>query len=365
VIAMVPQDKFFRICYGIVACLLILYLANKVSFIFNPLVVVVKVLLLPFVMSMICYYLLRPVVNFYEARRIKKSHSVVILFIFLFGLAALIIILIAPVIQNQINNLVSNLPDIIQSADTQIVKLQENKWVGEYFTNHPVAISSKVAEYANQMASNIGNAFNGMLGFISDVVIILSTVPFIVYYLLKEDHKLPKMIIKLVPDEHNEEAAQILREMDSALSGYIQGKFIISFILGVLVYIGYLIIGLQYSLILTIAVALMNIIPYVGVLIGIVPSLIVAFIDSPSMVFKVIVVVFVAQQIEANFLAPLVMGKKLDIHPLTIILLLVVVGSLSGILGMFIAIPIYAMLKVIVSHLYRIYLLRRLYRKMI
>jgi predicted PurR-regulated permease PerM len=188
---------------------------------------------------------------------------------------------------------------------------------------------------------------------------LLSTVPFILYYLLKDGAKIREFIINLVPDQHDNQALQIMEEMDGALSAYIQGKILVSLCLGMLIFIGYQIIGVQYALLLALAATLMNVIPFVGLFIGIIPSVVVAFIDSPSMLIKVIIVVLVAQQIEANFLSPQIMGKKLDMHPLTIILLLIGVGSLSGLLGMFIAIPTYAVLKVIVSHLYRIYLLRR------
>jgi len=184
-------------------------------------------------------------------------------------------------------------------------------------------------------------------------------VPFILYYLLKEGEKVPGFILKLLPAKHHEEGRNILSEMDDALSAYIQGKIMVSMILGLLIYVGYLIIGLDYSLILAVAAAVMNVIPFVGLFIGIIPSIVVAFIHSPGMLIQMLIVVIVVQQIESNFLSPQVMGKKLDIHPLTIILLLIMVGSISGLLGMFLAIPVYAILKVIVTHVYRMYGLRR------
>jgi predicted PurR-regulated permease PerM len=355
----VPQGKYFRIGYGMIVVLLIIFLANKVDFIFTPIVTVVKTLLLPFIVSGVLYYLLRPFVSFLEARKIKKSTAILCMYLVMFGLAALIIIEVGPIIQSQINNLMNNIPQIIHAADAQVNKLQENKWIADYFSQHQDEISTKVSNFVNGIISNTGQAFNSVMGFISSIVILLSTVPFILYYLLKEGDKIRAFVIKLVPDQHDEQAVQIMEDMDSALSAYIQGKIFVSFCLGLLIFIGYAVIGVQYALILALAAALMNVIPFVGLFIGIIPSAVVAFIDSPGMLIKVLIVVLVAQQIESNFLSPQIMGKKLSMHPLTIILLLIAVGSLSGLLGMFVAIPTYAVLKVIASHFYRLYQLRR------
>jgi predicted PurR-regulated permease PerM len=354
-----PQGKYFRIGYGIIIGLLIILLANQVGFIFRPIVIVVRTLLLPFILSAVFYYLLRPLLAVLEARKIKKSIAILIIYLLLFGLAALLIIEVGPMIQNQVSNLIDNIPQIVDAAKTQVNKLQQNQWVANYFAQHQDEISAKVSGYVNGIISNTGQAFNTLLGFISSIVVLLSTVPFILYYLLKDGAKIREFIINLVPDQHDNKALQIMEEMDGALSAYIQGKILVSLCLGMLIFIGYQIIGVQYALLLALAATLMNVIPFVGLFIGMIPSVVVAFIDSPSMLIKVIIVALIAQQIEANFLSPQIMGKKLDMHPLTIILLLIGVGSLSGLLGMFIAIPTYAVLKVIVSHLYRIYLLRR------
>jgi predicted PurR-regulated permease PerM len=126
-----------------------------------------------------------------------------------------------------------------------------------------------------------------------------------------------------------------------------------------MMYIGYLIIGLDYSILLAMFAMLTNVIPFLGPFIAVIPAVIVGFLDSPFMVVQVLIVVIVVQQIDGNVSSPLIMGKRLDIHPLTIILLLIVAGSMGGLLGMLLAVPTYAILKVICSHSYRLYLLRK------
>ncbi|WP_442601752.1 AI-2E family transporter [Paenibacillus sp. KN14-4R] len=354
-----PQGKYFRIGYGIIIVLTIIFLAAQVNFIFAPFVLIIKTLFLPFLLGGVFYYLLRPIVDFFTKRGMNKSLSILLIYLFLFGIIVFVVMTLIPMLKTQLNNLINNIPQIVQLAKDQVSELQSNEYLASYFQQYQIDFSAQISEFANNIISNMGYALNTAMGFMSSVVVLLSTVPFILYYLLKEGHRVPPLILRLSPDKHDDEAKLILQEMDSALSAYIQGKILVSFCVGVLIYMGFLIIGIDYSLILALSAMFMNVIPFVGLFIGIIPSIVVAFIDSPSMVLQMAFVVIIAQQIESNFLSPQVMGKKLDIHPLTIILLLIVVGSFGGLLGMFLAIPAYAVIKVIVSHMYRLYVLRK------
>src|SRR5690606_37285667 len=136
------------------------------------------------------------------------------------------------------------------------------------------------------------------------------------------------------------------------------GKALDSLCVGCLTYIGFLIIKLDYSLILALFTMFTNVLPSIGPQFGAIPALILGIIDFPLMALKVLIVIVVAQQLEGNLISPQVMGRTLNIHPLTIILLLLVAGSLGGFLGLLLAVPTYAVLKVIVSHTYRLILLR-------
>lgn len=149
-----------------------------------------------------------------------------------------------------------------------------------------------------------------------------------------------------------------MRDMDEAISSYIQGQIIVSFCVGVLLYIAYFIIGLEYSLILAILAMVTNIIPVLGPFIGTIPALIVAFIHSPITALWVLLAVIIVQQIESNLISPQVMGRQLDVHPLTIILLLLAASQIAGLIGLILAVPTYAILKVVVKHTYGLIKLR-------
>ncbi|GAA0608722.1 hypothetical protein GCM10009001_27590 [Virgibacillus siamensis] len=123
-------------------------------------------------------------------------------------------------------------------------------------------------------------------------------------------------------------------------------------------YIGYLIIGIPYAAVLGIFVMVTAIIPLIGPILGILPAIMVSLLLNPVKVIYILILTIVVQQLEGNLISPQVLGKRLDLHPLTVILLLVVAGALYGFIGVLLAIPLYAVLKVTSKNLYKIYQLR-------
>ncbi|MGX9708772.1 MULTISPECIES: AI-2E family transporter [Laceyella] len=351
-----PQSKLFRLGYGMIMVLLIILLANKVKFIFQPLVILVQTLFFPFLVSGVLFYLFRPVVRFLEKRGIPRGLGILLIYVVVLGLLVLVGFLIGPLLKEQFNRLLANFPQMIDSVQTQLINWSHHPWVASYIDWNQVATAA--SNYLRSSISTIGTNIANFFSVITNIILVFVTVPFILYYMLKEGERFPSYLLRLLPEKERQQGLRILGDMDFALSSYIKGQVLVSLLVGVLVYIGYLIIGLDYSLILALVTMFTNVIPLVGPFIGTIPAVIVALIDSPMMVVWVLVVAFVAQQLEGNLVSPYVMGKSLDVHPLTIILLLLVAGSLGGFLGLLLAVPTYAVLKVVVSHLYRLVRLR-------
>ncbi|MCZ3393871.1 AI-2E family transporter, partial [Enterococcus faecium] len=147
----------------------------------------------------------------------------------------------------------------------------------------------------------------------------------------------------------------LFNTMSDTLSSYISGQVIECLFVGTFTVIGYMIIQQPYGLLLGVIAGICNIIPYVGPYFGIFPSLLVAIAQSPGQVVSVIIVVLIVQQVDGNFIYPNVIGKSLQIHPLTIIILLLVAGKISGILGMILAVPAYAIVKVLINFIHHIW----------
>jgi predicted PurR-regulated permease PerM len=139
------------------------------------------------------------------------------------------------------------------------------------------------------------------------------------------------------------------------MASYIKGQLIVAVFVGIFMHAGYLLIGLEFALILALFAVLTNVIPFLGPFIGVFPALLVAIIQDPFMAVKVALVTLVVQQVEGNILSPNIMGKQLNIHPLTIILIVLIAGAVGGFIGLLIAVPAYALVKTLISSLYRLY----------
>lgn len=350
-----PKHKFFSFCYGIILVLLIIWLMMKVQVIFTPVVIAFQTLFFPFLIAGVLFYLFRPLIEFLSSKKVPRIIAILLLFISLLSIVVALSLIIGPILQNQVNRLIANSPEIADALREQWAIFELNRATFPDYIKDTIDFATKTGQ---DIIAGIGSNLANILGFITNLIVILVIVPFILFYLLKDGKKAPDQLLNLLPKDQEKDGKAILSDMNKALSTYVQGQVIVSLCVGVMVYIGYLIIGIEYSLILALVAMLTNVIPFVGPFIGILPALIVGFIESPMMMVWVIVVVVIVQQIESNLISPQIMGRALDVHPLTIILLLLVASSLGGLLGLILAVPTYAMLKVVVKHAYRLYRLR-------
>ncbi|WP_124726586.1 AI-2E family transporter [Staphylospora marina] len=351
-----PQTRLFRIGYGIILILLIVFLGQKVSFLFKPVTVLVQTLFFPFLLAGVLYYLFRPIVGGLQRWKVPKVAAILLIYLLFAGVLTALGFVIGPPLKEQLDKLVLNFPAIIETAKSKWLEWSHHPWVAKYVNWNEVMDGT--TEWFKESYRSILSNVAGFFSVIANIVVVFVTVPFILYYMLKEGEKFPPLLLRILPEREREEGMRILRDMDQALSSYIKGQVTVSMFVGLIVYIGYLVIGLEYSLLLALLAMLTNVIPVVGPLIGVIPAIIVAFTISPGMAIKVVVVAIIAQQLEGNLVSPMVMGKSLHIHPLTIIVLLLVAGSLAGFLGLLLAVPAYAVAKVIISHFWRLYRLR-------
>lgn len=352
------QNSFFRAALGTVLVLTIIYLLHEVRFIFNPIVTFVSLLIVPVTISVFLYYLLRPVIHYLDRKRLRRTFSVLLMYLVILGLLTLFFIVVWPPLRNQIQQFLTNVPHLMKGLSQQFAEVQKSKYFA-FISSNNSEISSKITQYINQGFEMASSYVSHFFSFISDFFIVVGTVPIILYYLLKEDGKISPALLRLVPLKYKKDGRQVVEEVDDALSGFIAGRIISSFILCLFSFIGYLIIGLPYPLMLAVVCAIFNFIPYFGSLLGAIPCVIVAFTESMSMVVWVIVVIFVAQQIEGNLISPYIYRKTINIHPLTTVVLILIAGDIGGILGMLLVIPLYMMVKILVSRLYEIMLMNR------
>ncbi|TVP84162.1 MAG: AI-2E family transporter [Alkalicoccus sp.] len=350
-----PKSKWFLFLYSAVLLLLVVKLAVEVPFVFYPFAVAFSTLAPVIIVGGVLYYILRPLVSLLE-KFMPKVVSIILIFLAFIGLGTGIVAIVGPILADQISKLVDNFPQIISDIESWFNNLMNNEWV-QMVQEEPIMEEldpSAITDNLQQILTQFGGNLMSIFGVIFSVVTLLVVLPFVLFFLLKDGYKLPDSILRYFPTDQQEEGEKIMHDMDSTLSAYIQGQAIVSVCVGILAYILYLIIGLDYSLVLAIIAMLTNLIPFVGPFIGTVPAVVVALFDSPFTALWVIGGIVVIQQIESNLISPNVMGHKLQVHPLTIILLLLLAGNLAGLIGLILAIPTYAVAKVIVQNVYRL-----------
>jgi predicted PurR-regulated permease PerM len=350
------HTKAFRVGYGLLLTFLIIFVGMKINFVFRPVILLVQTLFFPFLIAGVFYYLFRPLVNFLQVKGVPRPLSIILIYLIAGAIIALLVSLGGPILQKQMKSLMDSTPAFIKFVQAKLTDLQHSEWMSHVPGNN---VSDTIDKKISSSLTVIGTKIVNFIGIMTSIMTVFATVPFILFYMLKEGEKAPKQILRLLPSMQQKNGQKILTDLDEALSSYIQGQILVSFSLGILLFIGYLIIGLDYSLLVTIFAMFTNVIPFLGPIIAIIPALIIAIIHSPFMAIKVLIVMVIVQQIEAHIISPQVMGRRLEIHPLTIISLLLAAGSIGGVLGLMLAVPVYAVMKVIVQHTYRLWKLRK------
>ncbi|MDF2671375.1 MAG: family transporter, partial [Paenibacillus sp.] len=285
------QNNFFRISIGIILILLIIYLGTTVRFIFQPIVSLFSLLIVPLSLSFFFYYLLRPLVNGMEKRfQINRSLSVILIYVTGAGILTGFTMWVWPTLLEQIEMFATNAPKFIESLQEQLIALQNTRLVSGLLPDDSNLLN-QLSGYLNQGYNLVGGYVAGLIRFFSDLVIVLATVPIVLYYMLKEGGKFGERFTSMLPRRYRGQSADTIHEIDKVLSGYVVNRVLVNLLLAVMMYIGFLIIGLPYSLLFTILAFILNFIPYVGAILASIPVLIVAFLESPLMALWSLIII--------------------------------------------------------------------------
>ena len=334
---------------------------NKVSFIFTPIVVLIQTVVLPIILSAILYYLLVPIVDFFERKGIRRIYSIIVLYLIIIGVLTILIVLVIPLLRDQIMRLIVSFPNLVNEIERMLEQVIGSQFLNQVQQTFDFNISDLAAQVSNGATTILNSTFAGIgniIGSVSKTVMAIITVPFILFYLLKDGKKLPDYILNFVPIPMRSHTFTVLQEMNKQISSYIRGQIVVSLCIGVLMFIGFVIIGLDYAPVLAVIAGFTSVVPYLGPAIAITPALIIAVVTSPYMLLKLIIVWTIVQLIEGKFISPQIMGRNLHVHPITIIFIIIIAGNLFGVVGILLAVPGYAVLKVITTHLFEYFKIR-------
>lgn len=343
------KKLWFQVGVGILLSLFIIKYVVEVKWFFSPIVVVLKTIFLPLLLSGVLFYITVPIQTFLEKRKIPRWGSIIFIFLLLIAFIWVAIAIVGPPITKQVNNLIENAPMIIQEANNFTIQLLKEtgslpSWLKDSIDSATESINAITVQFGKWIVTFVQSIIQGTL--------ILVLVPFFLFFMLKDHEKFLPFIQQFFSGETKKWITKTLLDIDEVLSLYIRGQILISMILATLLFIGYAIIGLNFALLLSVFALFMNVIPFIGPWIAFIPALIIGFFQDPMMVVWVSLTTLIAQQTDSNLITPNIMGKTLKIHPLTIITVLLAAGSIAGFLGILLAVPGYAVGKAIVSNIY-------------
>lgn len=338
--------------------LLILFMFTKVSYLFEPIWQFLAIVGLPIILAGILYYLMNPAVDYLERKGIKRIYSIFGLFILVIGLIVWGVVVIVPKIQEQSMSFVENLPgylDIIENKVNEILSDPIFSQVQDQLeASNEKLIASMTDIIQNLSRSTIQN-IGSFFGAVATVVLAVITMPFILFYLLKDGRQLAPYFVKFLPTKMRKPSLTVLKEMNDQVSSYIRGQLTVAFAVAIMFMVGFSLIGLDYAITLGIAAGFLNLIPYLGSFLAMVPAVFLGIVGGPVLLVKVLVVFVIEQTIEGRLISPLVLGNELSIHPVTILLVLLTWGKLFGLVGVILGIPVYAAAKVIITHIFEWY----------
>lgn len=333
-----------------------IFMLSRISFIFRPVGLIFEILGPPIIFAVIFYYLLNPIVDWLEGKRFSRITAIAFVSSLIFLLIAGGIYFIIPIIQDQLESLITNWPTYWNNLMLQLDTLLNTQAFTAFMdelreTTILETLTTQMSTVVNATVGGIGT----FIGTITQAVITLFTMPFVLYYLLKDGKELPKFITKYIPSKAQPTVRKLLTEINKQVSYFVRGQLIVAIAVGFIFWAGYSIIGLEFALTLSIFAGFLNLIPYLGSFVAGIPAVIIAIVHSPFMLFKLLIVFGIEQILENRVISPQVIGNTLKIHPVVIIFILLISGRLFGVAGVIFGIPGYAILKIIISMLFKWY----------
>ncbi len=343
-------NKILKILY-LLFIILLIYVVSLILKDWKILTFVGKILSIisPLFIGWFIAWMLNPLVKKLTDKGVKKGLSVAITYLILIAVIVLIFVFTIPSLGEQISELVSSIPKITSDIkgwiDDIFVKLSnlslENlDTIKSSFLTKIESFGSNIQKNLPTMAVNIVAALASGIG-----KILLSLI--LAFYISFDFEKVTDGFVNMFPKKSRKEIKYLLEKLDESLYSFISGTLWLSLLLFVVSVIGFSIIGLNAAVLVSFICVVTNLIPYIGPYMGAAVAGAIGFAQSSLIGTLTLAFILVTQTIDGNILQPLVMSKKMNLSPITIILSLLVFEYMFGIIGMVIATPVVALLKII------------------
>jgi predicted PurR-regulated permease PerM len=334
---------------------------------FGWLVYLLSPVLPPFLMAALLAYLFNPVVDKLQTKGVTRTLSVALVFFLLTILLILVLLLLVPQIENQLHYLIRKLPEYIDVIQNKFLP-----WLAAYLGVTDIEIDSNLLKqwftdnwaqaggFAKTVLSSLSKSGLAVVAWVGSVVL----VPVVGFYLLRDWNQIIARIREMVPRNIEPVFTKLTHDSDEVLGAFIRGQLLVMLALGIIYSIGLSLIGLKLAILIGMLAGLVSFVPYLGFIIGILAATIAILLQTQQAidVLYVLGVFTVGQFIESVVLTPALVGERIGLHPVAVIFAVLAGGQLFGFIGVLLALPVAAVLMVILRHVHEDYMNSAVYK---
>lgn len=299
-----------------------------------------------FLFVVLLAYFLFPLVHRLGSFGVNRTVAIILLFVWIFSIISLSLYFIYPYFIYQLDMLSAQLPTVFEKYDTLIKKFHAQTEVLPDLMHEQ--IDETIQLFQSMIENRVKNILKKMTN-VMDIFIVLSVSPIILFYVLRDGNEW-KMKMDTYLRKHNKLfTMRVLSIIHEHIGKYIYGQLIVMCIISLLLFPVYYFLGIPYALLFAVFGGIMNIIPYIGPFIGVIPTLIAAMMISWHTVFFVILLTIVVQIVEGALVSPFIIGKTVQLHPITVIVAVLIGAEVAGLVGMLLIIPLFSIGKAILQ----------------
>lgn len=317
-------------------------------------------ILLPFISGALLAYLGDPIVDRLEKINISRTLAVVVVFVVLFLLVLPLFLFLIPLIESQVKLLIEKTPEYI---DWLMLNLEPT--LKDLFGfNIPALEVGQLKETFSEQFSSAGSFFKSLIRTVTHSGFVVAgwaanlfLIPVISFYLLRDWDKLIDYLHDLLPRNIEPTVTRLAKESDDVLGAFLRGQMMVMLALGTIYATGLKLVGLEFSLLIGLLAGVLSFIPYMGLVVGIVVAGIAVMLQThdPMNLLWVVLVFGIAQMIEGMLLTPLLVGDQIGLHPVAVIFAVLAGGQLFGFFGILLALPVFAVIAVVMRYFHKTY----------
>lgn len=323
-------------------------------------------ILMPFIVSALLAYLGDPLVDRLERTRLSRTLSVCVVFAIMSLFGLILLLFIVPRLEQQITGLVTRLPQFISWAQEHILPrisvvlgLETDTLDLDVMKGALADNMKDISGMVGRLAVNLTKSGQLMMVWIA----YLTLIPVVTFYLLRDWDILMGKIHNLIPRPYEKLVSTLARQCDAVLAEFMRGQLSVMLVQVVFYSISLWLVGLEFSLLIGLLAGLVSFVPYLGFIVGIGVASVVGFLQFHDFIHLIyILIIFgVGQIIEGMFLSPLLLGDRIGLHPVAVIFAVMAGGQLFGLVGVLVALPVAAVIVVLLRHIHKHYLESNLY----